>query len=248
MRLVIAEGSAILRAGLAHVLGAQGHKLAAAVHDVRVLPALVAMHRPDVLITNVRLAPTWSDEGVDAALDMRRRQPGTGVLLFSAAPEPEHAARLFAGDGAGLAYLLQDRMTDSDELLDTLTRIAQGGTVVDPRMVRALAVGTTRTSREERRARRGGGLDVLSERESEVLALMAQGRTNSAIAEQLVVSQGTVEKRVAAVFDKLDIPGSPSDNRRVLAVLRYLSDRQAPVPVPGAGQPEPRQRHLTSVA
>jgi len=247
MRLVIAEGSAILRAGLAHVLDAQGHTLAAAVHDVRVLPALVAMHRPDVLITNVRLAPTWSDEGVDAALDMRRRQPGCGVLLFSAAPEPEHAARLFAGDGAGLAYLLQDRMTDSDELLDTLTRIAEGGTVVDPRMVRALAVGT-RTSREERRARRGGGLDLLSERESEVLSLMAQGRTNSAIAAQLVVSQGTVEKRVASVFDKLDIPGSPSDNRRVLAVLRYLSDRQAPVPVPGVGQPEPRHRHLTSVA
>lgn len=247
MRLVIAEGSAILRAGLTHVLGAQGHKLTA-VHDVRVLPALVAMHRPDVLITNVRLAPTWSDEGVDAALDMRRRQPGTGVLLFSAVPEPEHAARLFAGDGAGLAYLLQDRMTDSDELLDTLTRIARGGTVVDHRMVRALAVGTARTSREERRSRHGGGLDMLSERESEVLALMAQGRTNSAIAEQLVVSRGTVEKRVAAVFDKLDIPGSPIDNRRVLAVLRYLSDRQTLAIPPGVGQPELRHRHLTSVA
>jgi DNA-binding NarL/FixJ family response regulator len=244
MRLVIAEGSAILRAGLAHVLSAQGHQLAPPVHDARAVPALVATHSPDVLIANVRLAPTWSDEGVGAALEVRQRHPGIGVLLFSAAPEPEHVARLFAGDGAGLAYLLQDRMTDYDSLVDTLTRIAVGGMVVDPRMVRALAAAGV----HGRRDGRGGGLDALSERESEVLALMAQGRTNSAIAEQLVVSQGTVEKRVAAVFDKLDIPGSPSDNRRVLAVLRYLSDRQAPAAPLGIRQPEPRRRHLSSAA
>jgi DNA-binding NarL/FixJ family response regulator len=222
MRLVIAEGSAILRAGLAHVLGEHGHQLAAVVHDARVLPTLVATHRPDVLVTNVRLAPTWTDEGVGVALDARRRRPGIGVLLFSATPEPQHVARLFAGDGSGLGYLIQDRMTDARELLDALTQVAAGGTVVDPRMVGQLAAGTVRG----RGADGGGELDVLSEREREVLGLMAQGRTNSAIAERLIVSRGTVEKRVASVFDKLGIPGSPDDNRRVLAVLKYLTDQR----------------------
>lgn len=253
MRLLIAEGSAILRAGLVHVLADHGHELAAAVHDARVLPALVDAHRPDVLIANVRLAPDWSDEGVGAALEARRCQPGIGVLLFSATPEPQHLARLFAGDGAGLGYLIQDRMTDAHELTDSLTRVALGGTVVDPRMIGALAAGTT-----HRLAAGPGNLDSLSEREQEVLSLMAQGRTNNAIAEQLTISQGTVEKRVAAVFDKLDIPGSPSDNRRVLAVLRYLADRQtpatAPTPVPtqaaaqASGRLEPRLRVLSSAA
>ncbi len=221
MRLVIAEGSAVLRAGLAHVLGERGHQPAAAVHDARVLPALVAAHRPDVLVANVRLAPTWTDEGVAAALDVRRRHPGTGVLLFSAHPEPRHVARLFAGDGAGLGYLIQDRMTDAEELLDALGHVGAGGTVVDPRVVGSLAAGTVHGIDH------AGRLGSLSERELEVLSLMAQGRTNSAIADRLIVSRGTVEKRVASVFEKLDIPGSPSDNRRVLAVLRYLTERQA---------------------
>ncbi|WP_031175371.1 MULTISPECIES: response regulator transcription factor [Streptomyces] len=245
MRLVIAEGSAILRAGLAHVLDARGHELAAAVHDARVLPALIATHRPDVLVTNVRLAPTWTDEGVTAALHARRRHPGTGVLLFSASPAPRHVARLFTDDGSGLGYLVQDRITDADELLESLTRVAVGGTVVDPRLVGALAAGST--------AGRSGqdpphGLAALSPREMDVLSLMAQGRTNSAIAERLVVSQGTVEKRVAAVFDKLDIPGSPSDNRRVLAVLRYLAERRQPAEQPVAIRPELRRPMLTRVA
>ncbi|MFG2887616.1 DNA-binding response regulator [Streptomyces sp. NPDC048297] len=226
MRLVVAEGSAILRAGLAHVLGEHGHQLAAVVHDARVLPALVANHRPDVLVTNVRLAPTWTDEGVGAALDARRRSPGIGVLLFSASPEPQHVARLFSGDGSGLGYLIQDRMTDAPELLDALTQVASGGTVVDPRMVGRLAAGTMHGHGRGDGGGGGGELDVLSEREREVLTLMAQGRTNSAIAERLIVSRGTVEKRVASVFDKLDIPGSPEDNRRVLAVLKYLTDQQ----------------------
>lgn len=236
MRLVIAEGSAILRAGLTHVLGDHGHQLAAAVHDARVLPGLVATHRPDVLIANVRLAPTWSDEGVGAALDARRRHPGVGLLLFSATPEPQHVARLFAGDGAGLGYLIQDRMTDADELEDTLNHVAAGGTTVDPRMVGALAAGVANRRADDR----GTGLDALSTRELEVLSLMAQGRTNGAIAERLMVSRGTVEKRLAAVFDKLDIPGSPTDNRRVLAVLRYLTDRHG-LTVPAVADEAPRQ-------
>ncbi|MGW1728818.1 LuxR C-terminal-related transcriptional regulator [Streptomyces sp. NPDC002306] len=222
MRLVIAEGSAVLRAGLAHVLSVQGHRLAAPVQDARVLPALVAEHRPDVVIANARLAPTWNEEGVQACLQVRRRHPGTGVLLFSERPEPGHLARLFAGDTAGLAYLLQDRMTDPAHLADTLARLAAGGTVLDPRAGGGPAPAAA------------PGLGALSERESQVLALMAQGRTNSAIANRLVVSQGTVEKRVAAVFDKLGIPGSAGDNRRVLAVLRYLSARPG---TPDAGGP-----------
>ncbi|MFG2298726.1 LuxR C-terminal-related transcriptional regulator [Streptomyces sp. NPDC048603] len=221
MRLVIAEGSAILRAGLAHVLGDRGHELVAAVHDARVLPALIDTHRPDVLISNVRLAPAWNDEGVGAALAARGSHPGTGVLLFSAAPEPQHVARLFGDDGAGLGYLLQDRMTDADEVVGALSQVATGGTVVDPRMVGALAARASGHGPAEEAA--PDALASLSEREREVLSLMAQGRTNSAIAERLIVSAGTVEKRVAAVFDKLGIPGSPGDNRRVLAVLRYLA-------------------------
>ena len=248
MRLVIAEGSAILRAGLSHVLDAQGHQLVAAVHDARVLPVLAARHRPDVLICNVRLAPSWSDEGVSTALTVRERTPGTSVLLFSATAEPEHVARLFAGDSAGLAYLLHDRMTDCDHLMDTLTRIAAGGTVLDPRMVRALATGTAAPGPGTRHGRRTGGLGILSEREREVLDLMAQGRTNNAIAEQLVVSPGTVEKRVASVFDKLGIPSGPDDNRRVLSVLRYLEDREPPAALTGTAATAPRRRHLSSVA
>ncbi|KOG32617.1 response regulator transcription factor [Streptomyces resistomycificus] len=241
MRLVVAEGSAILRAGLAHVLEAQGHQLAPPVHDARMLPALVDVHRPDVLIVNARLAPAAGDAGVAAAVQVRRQYPDVGVLLFSASAEPGHLARLFAGEGAGLGYLLQDRMTDCESLLDALGRVAAGGTVVDPRMVRALAAATAHEHREghEGHGGRGGGLEALSERESQVLALMAQGRTNSAIAQRLVVSQGTVEKRLAAVFDKLGIAAGPGDNRRVLAVLRYLSAGKAPAAVPGARQPTP---------
>ncbi|WP_042411204.1 response regulator transcription factor [Streptacidiphilus carbonis] len=241
MRLVIAEGSAILRAGLAHVLGGQGHHLAAAVHDARVLPDLVDTHRPDVLIANVRLAPDWGDEGLRAALDARRGHPGLGVLLFADAPDPRHVGRLFQDGGAGLGYLLQDRMTDAEELTDSLLRIAAGGAVVDPRMVAALAAGTAHRLGPAHPERAAGpdagpdadGLDALSGRELEVLALMAQGRTNGAIAERLVISPGTVEKRVAAVFDKLRIPGGRRDNRRVLAVLHYLAARQVPSAAPG---------------
>ncbi|MFI2782750.1 LuxR C-terminal-related transcriptional regulator [Streptomyces sp. ALB3] len=239
MRLVVAEGSAVLRAGLVHVLGEHGHRTAAAVHDAAALPGLIGTHRPDVLIANVRLAPTWGDEGVGAALDARREHPGLGLLLFSAAPEPQHVARLFAGDGVGVGYLIQDRMTDAGELMDALAQVAGGGTTVDPRMVGALAAGAVRRRAGDRGG--GGGLEALSERELEVLSLMAQGRTNGAIAERLSVSRGTVEKRVATVFDKLDIPGSQSDNRRVLAVLRYLSDQHLLAESPATASSAPRQ-------
>ncbi len=244
MRLLLAEGSAILRAGLAHVLADQGHQLVASVHDAGALAALIAAHRPDALIANVRLEPGRPDEGLEAALDARRRQPGLRALVFAAEPEPQHVARLFAGDVTGLGYLIQDRMTDAGELLDSLTRISLGATVVDPRMIGALAAGTAFRPH----ARHIDGFETLSERELQVLSLMAQGRTNASIAERLVISPGTVEKRVAAVFDKLDIPGSPSDNRRVLAVLRYLADRHAPAATPGGTRPATRLQVLSTAA
>ncbi|NGN67719.1 response regulator transcription factor, partial [Streptomyces sp. A7024] len=221
MRIAVAEGSAILRAGLAQVLRDHGHELVATVHDARVLPALISTHRPDVLIANVRLAPSWSDEGIEAALDARRQRPGTGALIFSQSPDTDHVARLFAGNGAGLGYLLHDRMMDAGELTDSLTRVATGGTVVDPRVVGTLAAATALPGQSGP----ASGIDELSERELEVLALIARGRTNSAIAKELCIARGTVEKRVAAVFDKLGIPCTAHDNRRVLAALRYPATR-----------------------
>ncbi|RAG85073.1 DNA-binding response regulator [Streptacidiphilus pinicola] len=223
MRLVIAEGSSILRAGLAHVLADRGHELVAAVHDARALPALVREERPDALIANVRLAPDWRDEGVGAALDARRDRAGLGVLLFAATPDPAHVARLFATGTSGLGYLLQDRMADADQLVDSLAQVAKGGTVVDPRMVGALAVRAVPSGQQAG----GGALAALTEREREVLALVAQGRSNSAIAARLFISSGTVEKRLASVFDKLAVPSGPEDNRRVLAVLHYLKEQQS---------------------
>lgn len=217
MRLVIAEGSAVLRAGLAHVLGDCGHKVTASVRDAAELTALAETHRPEVFIANADLPPTWTDEGLGAVLEARRRWPRTGLLVYCAATRPQHAARLFtcAADGAGVGYLLQERVTDADVLADTLTRVAAGNTVVDPWIVSTLMLGEAADS----------GLSALSDRELEVLELMSQGRTNSAIAQRLSVSLGTVEKRIATVFRKLGIPGAGQDNRRVLAVLRYLGTR-----------------------
>jgi DNA-binding NarL/FixJ family response regulator len=184
-----------------------------------------------VLVANAGLPPARTDEGVRALLAASRRWPRAGVLVYSAAPGPRIAAELFAAadTGPGIGYLLLEHFIDAGELMDALTRIATGGTVVDPRIVSSLALADT--------VKGGGGLGTLSDRELEVLRLMAQGRTNGAIAHRLSVSAGIVEKRVAAVFAKLDIPGTRHDNRRVLAVLRYL-----------AGRPEPIAEHRPSLA
>ncbi|WP_405877149.1 MULTISPECIES: LuxR C-terminal-related transcriptional regulator [unclassified Streptomyces] len=212
MRVVIAEDAAVLRELLAQMLTERGHEVCAAVGDADALRAAVAEHRPDVGVVDIRMPPTHTDEGLHAAIDIRREHPGTGVLLFSQYIETKYATRLLAEGSAGVGYLLKDRVANVAEFTDALARVAAGGTALDPEVVTQLAGA----------GRRVEDLESLTAREREVLALMAEGRTNAAIAQTLVVSAGTVEKHVAAIFGKLGLPASEDANRRVLAVLRYL--------------------------
>jgi DNA-binding NarL/FixJ family response regulator len=212
MRVVIAEDAAVLRELLTQMLTERGHVVCAAVGDGSALRAAVAEHRPDVTVVDIRMPPTHSNEGLQAAIDIRREHPGTGVLLFSQYIETRFATRLLAAGSAGVGYLLKDRVTNVAEFTEALTRVAAGGTALDPEVVTQLA-GASRRIAE---------IESLTPREREVLALMAEGRSNAAIAQTLVVSAGTVEKHVAAIFGKLGLPPSEDANRRVLAVLRYL--------------------------
>jgi len=211
MRVVIAEDSALLRDGLVQLLSLRGVETAAAVADPDALLAAVAEHAPDVAVVDIRLPPTGTDEGVRAALRLRAEHPGTGVLLFSQYVETAHASRLL-GDPAGFGYLLKERVGDIGEFVDALERVAAGGTALDPEGVTALFGASRRTS----------ALDSLTPREREVLALMAEGRTNQAIAGALTVSERAVEKHIANIFTKFDLAPNPTGHRRVLAVLRYL--------------------------
>jgi DNA-binding NarL/FixJ family response regulator len=213
MRVVLAEDSAILRDGLARLLTDRGHEVVAIVGDGESIAPAVESTRPDVAILDIRLPPTHTDEGVRAALDVRRNHPDIGVLVFSQYVETRYASQLIADNPAGIGYLLKDRVADVREFMDALVRVATGGTALDPEVVRQL-VGTSR--------RRGSLRQALTTREQEVLALMAEGRSNTAVADELVVSEGAVEKHIANIFTKLDLPVSDRDNRRVLAVLRYL--------------------------
>jgi DNA-binding NarL/FixJ family response regulator len=212
MRVVIAEDAALFREGLVRLLEDRGHQVCAAVADGEALLEAVAAHRPEVAVVDIRMPPTHTDEGLRAALQLRRDHPGTGVLVFSQYIETRYAARLLAGDAAGVGYLLKDRVADVAEFVDALARVAAGGTALDPEVVSQL-LGASRQVQ---------GLAALTPREREVLSLMAEGRSNAGIAGALVVSIGAVEKHVASVFDKLGLPPSEGDNRRVLAVLRYL--------------------------
>ncbi|HYY82304.1 MAG TPA: response regulator transcription factor [Actinomycetes bacterium] len=212
MRVVIAEDSAMMREGLVRLVNDRGHQVCAAVADGDALRAAVAEHRPDVTVVDIRLPPTHTDEGLRAAIDIRREHPGTGVLVFSQYVEAGYATRLLAGGAAGVGYLLKDRVARLAEFTDALTRVAEGGTALDPEVVTQLAGA----------GRRAGDLASLTPREHEVLSLMAEGRSNAAIAHALVVSAGAVEKHVASILGKLGLPPSEDDNRRVLAVLRYL--------------------------
>ncbi|MBO0729800.1 MAG: response regulator transcription factor [Acidimicrobiaceae bacterium] len=214
MRVVLAEDSAILRDGLARLLADRGHEVVATVeHGDAILPT-VDDTRPDVAVLDIRMPPTHTDEGLRAALRLRGEHPDIGVLVFSQYVETRHASQLFAGNPAGVGYLLKDRVADVREFMEALARVAGGGTVLDPEVVRQL-VGTSR--------RRDALSETLSPREREVLALMAEGRSNAAIADTLVVGEGAVEKHIANIFMKLDLSVSDRDNRRVLAVLRYLN-------------------------
>jgi DNA-binding NarL/FixJ family response regulator len=212
MRVVLAEDSALLREGLVRLLDEAGATVVAAVADGLALVTAVDEHRPDVAVVDVRMPPTFTDEGLRAALELRRRVPGTGVLVLSQYVEETYAEDLL-GSGAGLGYLLKDRVSRLDDLIDALERVAAGGTVLDPEVVAALFA----------HRRRADPLARLSPREREVLALMAEGRTNAAIGRALVVGQGAVEKHISAIFTKLDLPPSGDDHRRVLAVLRWLA-------------------------
>lgn len=213
MRVVIAEDSVLLRAGLTRLLVDAGEEVVAAVGDAVTLLEVVERHQPDLAVVDVRMPPTHTDDGLRAALEIRERWPETGILVLSQYVEERYASDLLAKDSSGLGYLLKDRVAEVGEFLAAVRRVGEGGTALDPEVVAQLLA----------RTRRRDPLDRLSQREREVLALMAEGRTNSAIAAELVVSDGAIEKHVSSIFMKLDLP--PADrnrHRRVLAVLRWL--------------------------
>ena len=212
MRVVIAEDLALLRDGLTRLLRDNGFDVAAAVTDGDALIDAVGRDQPDIAIVDIRLPPTFRDEGLRAALELRTRFPDTAVLVVSQYVEHSYAAELIADGRGGTGYLLKDRIMNVDEFVDAVRRVAAGGTAIDPDVVAQLV------SR-----RRSEPLERLTPREREVLALMAEGRSNAAIAQQLVLTVGAVEKHVANILSKLRLPPSESDHRRVLAVLAYLS-------------------------
>jgi DNA-binding NarL/FixJ family response regulator len=212
MRIVIAEDAAVIRAGLVEILTDRGHEVAAAVGDAEALKAAVAEHHPDVAITDVRMPPNYTDEGLRAAIEIRRDSPGTGILVFSQYVETRYAADLLAMGSGGVGYLLKDRVADVSEFTGAIARIAAGGTALDPEVVTGLLNAS----------RHASSLAALTARERDVLALMAEGRSNGAIADHLVVSERAVEKHISNIFSKLGLPPSDSDHRRVLAVLAYL--------------------------
>jgi DNA-binding NarL/FixJ family response regulator len=211
MRVVVAEDSVLLRDGLVRLLVSRGHQVVAEVDNADDLLPAVADHLPDIAVVDVRMPPTLTDDGLRAAIAMRAEYPDVGVLVFSQYVETRYAGKLLAARSEGVGYLLKDRVADVTEFLDALSRVAAGGTVLDPDVVSQLM-----------RASQRGSVADLTPREKEVLGLMAEGRSNAAIAKALVVSGGAVEKYVTSIFTKFDLPPSGDDHRRVLAVLRYL--------------------------
>lgn len=213
MRVVIAEDSVLLRAGLTRLLTDAGEDVIAAVGDADGLLDVVERHGPDVAVVDVRMPPTHTDDGLRAALAIRDRWPDVGILVLSQYVEERYAGELLAGSPLGLGYLLKDRVADVGEFLAAVQRVGDGGTALDPEVVAQLFA----------RSRRRDPLQRLSGRERDVLGLMAEGRSNGAIAAELVVSDGAVEKHVSNIFAKLDLPPEDRDHhRRVLAVLRWL--------------------------
>jgi DNA-binding NarL/FixJ family response regulator len=212
MRVVIADDAVLLREGLIRLIEENGHTAVAAVGDGPALVAAVADHKPDISIVDVRMPPSHTDEGLRAAVEARAQVPGTPILVLSQYVEVSYADDLLADRAGGVGYLLKDRVSEIAEFLDALDRVAGGGTVLDPEVVGQLLV----------RRRRDDPLRHLTPREREVLALMAEGRSNTAIARKIVVTEGAVEKHVRNIFTKLDLPPDDEQHRRVLAVLAYL--------------------------
>ena len=211
MRIVIAEDLVLLREGIASLLADDGHEVAAAVGDGDALLAALDAHEPDLAIVDVRMPPTQTDEGVRAAVEARRRRPDAAILILSQYVEERYATDLLASGARGVGYLLKDRVADVEDFLGAVRRVAAGGTVIDPEVVAQL-LGR----------RRVDPLSTLTEREREVLGLMAEGHTNGAIVDRLGISHSAVEKHVRKVFGKLGLPESDQHHRRVLAVLTYL--------------------------
>jgi len=212
LRVVIAEDSALIREGIARLIEESGGTVVAKVGDGEAFVAAVEAERPDVSVVDVRMPPTQRDEGLRAAIEARRRVPGTPILVLSQYVERQYATELLADRAGGVGYLLKDRVGDIREFMDALRRVANGGTALDPEVVAQLMA----------RNRADDPLSSLTPREREVLAAMAEGRTNIGIAKQLSITEGAAEKHISNIFGKLELPESPSDHRRVLAVLAYL--------------------------
>ncbi|MFD7323171.1 response regulator [Streptomyces sp. NPDC059875] len=216
LRVVLAEDSVILREGMVELLGARGCEVVATAGTADELLAAVEAERPDVAVVDVRMPPTHTDEGIRAAVEIRRSRPEVGILVFSQHVETAWVERLLAAGAAGVGYLLKERVARTSEFVEALHRVAEGGTALDPEVVARLM-----------RSGRPSPVDALTPREREVVELMAQGHSNRSIAARLMVSERAVEKYVAAVFTKFDLPASSADNRRVKAVLAYLSEAGA---------------------
>jgi len=214
LRVVLAEDDVLLREGLASLLERSGYAVVGQTGDGPRLPALAREARPDLVVADIRMPPTHTTEGLEAARVIRQELPDTAILVLSAYAEVEHAMELLAS-GRGIGYLLKSRITNVDEFLDALARVARGGSVVDPALVRELVAAR----------RRDDPLDALSAREREVLALMAEGRSNAGIARRLWVTGGTVEKHVSSILTKLNLQEGDDDHRRVLAVITFLKAR-----------------------
>jgi DNA-binding NarL/FixJ family response regulator len=212
MRILIAEDSVLLRAGLTRLLLDAGEDVVATVGDADSLVEAVERHRPDLAVVDVRMPPTMTDDGLRAALEVRKQWPDVGILVLSQYVEERYATDLLAGGTEGVGYLLKDRVADVADFVDAVDRVASGGTALDPEVVAQLLA----------RSRQADPLAQLSSREREVLALMAAGLSNTAIARSLVVGEGTVEKHVSNIFAKLDLPPAEGTHRRVLAVLRWM--------------------------
>jgi DNA-binding NarL/FixJ family response regulator len=214
VRVVIAEDGVLLREGLARLLADEGHEVVAAAGDALGLVEAVERDRPDVCVVDVRMPPTFTDEGLRAAIEIRSRWPGTPVLVLSQYVEERYATELLSGDSNGVGYLLKQRVADVRDFLDALERVAGGGTALDPEVVSQLLARARRHPHDE-----------LTPRETEVLALMAEGLSNAGIARRLVITEGAVEKHVTSIFAKLGLEPAETDHRRVLAVLRHVEGR-----------------------
>ncbi|GAA5764715.1 response regulator transcription factor [Streptosporangium roseum] len=212
MRVVIAEDSVLLREGLARLLADGGIETVGVAGDGPGLVTAVAEHGPDLAIVDVRMPPSHTDEGLRAALEARSRRPGLPILVLSQYVEQQYAAELIGGGASAVGYLLKERIADVSEFLDAVRRVASGGTVIDPEVIAQLLS----------RHRRDDPLESLTAREREVLALMAEGRSNAAVAARLAVTDGAVEKHISGIFGKLGLEPASDDHRRVLAVLAYL--------------------------